>query len=130
MSYTIELIPSQLPPNTDEAWAVIERLSDSSDDEHCHPHPSFIRLHAALTAKYRCLSSYGDDEEADECPWADGPMLGNFGTRIGMLALLTDRVDELLPFIIQEAGELGISVADGQTGQITRPASISNSTQL
>jgi hypothetical protein len=43
---------------------------------------------------------------------------------MGMLAICFSRADEVVPFIIQEANALGITVADGQSGKIFRPGSL------
>ncbi len=48
-------------------------------------------------------------------------MLGNFAHDMGMLAISFSRVDEVVPFIIQEATALGIVVADGQSGELHGP---------
>lgn len=57
----------------------------------------------------------------EECPWADGPMINNFSHEMGMLAIVFSRADELVPYIVKEANALGITVADGQSGEIFRP---------
>jgi hypothetical protein len=81
-----------------------------------------VALHSALTARYPCLCSYADDDDgAEECPWADGPLINNFANEMAILAIRFSRADELVPFIVKEANSLGISVADGQTGKIYRP---------
>lgn len=121
MSYTVDLIVGDLPADNKRAWAVIERLREAYYDDTREKAPGLLALHQRLTARYPCLSSYADDEPADDCPWADGPMIGNFAHDMGMLAIAFSRADELLPFIVGHAHALGISVADGQSGEIFRP---------
>ncbi|TDR36336.1 hypothetical protein DFR29_12917 [Tahibacter aquaticus] len=123
MSFTIELLVKPLPAGDEKAWDMIEAIGDAyDDDDDDRPKaPALLALHERLTARYPCLSSYApDDDSSDACPWADGPMLGNFGHDMGMLAIVPSRVDEVLPFIIVTAHALGISVADGQSGEIHR----------
>jgi hypothetical protein len=125
VSFTVDLIVDALPSSSKLAWAKIETLRMSYHDDKRERAAALIALHSVLTARYPCLSSYSDDDpEAEECPWADGPMIGNFAHEMGMLAILSSRADELVPFIIKEANALGITVADGQSGKIHRPGTI------
>lgn len=122
MSYTVDLIIGSLPSNDDAAWKRIETLRESYYDDDRDKAEALIALHSVLTARYPCLCSYSDDDPAmDDSPWADGPMLGNFAHEMGMLAISFSRVDEVVPFIIRETNALGITVADGQSGDIHRP---------
>lgn len=121
MSYTIDLLVGSLPSPDAEAWKQIETLRASHYDDKREKAPELVALHSALTARYPCLSSYGDDEEIEDSPWADGPMINNFSHEMGMLAISSSKVEEVVPFIIETANSLGITVADGQTGKIHRP---------
>ena len=122
MSYTVELIVGQLPSDKNDAWSKVESLREAYYEDKREKASALLALHDALTARYPCLCSYADgDPEVDQCPWADGPMIGNFAHEMGMLAISFSRVDEVLPFIIQEANARGITVADGQSGEIHRP---------
>ena len=58
----------------------------------------------------------------DESPWADGPMIGNFASKMGMIAIRFSHVDEVFDFILEEALALGIILADGQSEKIYRPS--------
>ena len=122
MSYTVDLIVGPLPVDNKKAWEKIEVLRETYYDDNREKAPALIALHSVLTARYPCLRSYADDDPAvDESPWADGPMINNFMNEMGMLAISFSRADEVVPFIIKEANALGISVADGQSGEIFRP---------
>jgi hypothetical protein len=122
MSFTVDLIVGPLPESDKQAWQCVEVLRQSYYDDEREKAPALVKLHAVLTARYPCLCSYTDDDpRIDECPWADGPMMGNFSHEMGMLAISFSRADEVVPFIIKEANALGISVADGQSGEIFRP---------
>ncbi len=123
MSYTVDLIVSKLPSSNDEAWKHVEALRESYYEDKREKAPELLALHGVLTARYPCLCSYADDDPCmDESPWADGPMIGNFANEMGMLAISFSRVEEVVPFIVESANALGITVADGQTGDIHRPA--------
>jgi len=124
MSFTVDLIVGPLPTRDKDAWKTIKRLRETYYEDKREKAPALLRLHGVLTAKYPCLSSYALNDPAEEdCPWADGPMLGNFAHDMGMLAISFRRADELLPFIVEAANALGITVADGQSERIYRPKS-------
>ena len=123
MSFTVDLIVAPLPARDEDAWKAILGLREIYYEDERTKAPVLLRLHDVLVARYPCLSSYAADNPAiDECPWADGPMLGNFAHDMGMLAISFRRADELLPFIVESANALGITVADGQSERIYRPA--------
>ena len=121
MSYTVDLIVGPLASLDEEAWKQIETLREAYYDDEREKAQELVELHAILTAKYPCLCSYADDdEEMDNSPWADGPMIDNFSSEMGMLAISFSRAEEVVPFIVESANRLGITVADGQTGEIHR----------
>jgi hypothetical protein len=122
MSFTLDLILTDVPRENGAAWKYIEALREEYYEDKTGPHEVLIELHEVLTQKYPCLSDFTDDDpEMDESPWADGPMIGNFASKMGMLAIVYSRADELFPFILEKALALGIIVADGQSGKIYRP---------
>ncbi|AWH88357.1 hypothetical protein [Limnobaculum parvum] len=90
--------------------------------------PILLELHKVLTARYPCLCDCSDDE-VDDCPSADGPMINNFNHDMGMLAISFSRVDEVVPFIIEAALALNIIVADAQTNEIHRVPPIKKDTK-
>jgi hypothetical protein len=121
MSYAVDLIVQPLPDDDNAAWATINALRQTYYSDKRDKAPALIALHSVLTARYPCLCSYAaDDPQMEQCPWADGPMIGNFAHEMGMLALTFRRTADVLPFVIQEANALGITVADGQSGEIHR----------
>jgi hypothetical protein len=122
MSYTVDLIVGQLPADDEGAWSRIEQLRPSYYADVRSKAPALLALHSALTARYPCLCSLSDnDPRIEESPWADGPMINNFAHEMGMLAILTSKLEEVFPFIVEQAHSLGITVADGQSGEIHRP---------
>jgi hypothetical protein len=121
MSYTVDLIVGPLSRRNEEAWKQIEMLREAYYDDEREKAPQLVALHGVLTAKYPCLCSYADDDEdMENSPWADGPMINNFSNEMGMLAISFSRAEEVVPFIVKSANQLGITVADGQTGEIHR----------
>jgi hypothetical protein len=124
MSYTIDLIIEELPFDEKEAWNRVESLREKYYGDEREKSPLFLELYKNITKVYPCLCSYADDDPAmDESPWADGPMINNFANEMGMLAIVYSKVDDVVPFVINEAKRLGITVVDGQDGKIHRPRS-------
>lgn len=123
MSFTVDLILTEVPEDQQQAWSDIEELREEYYDDKTGAHPKLKTLHDKLTSKYPCLCSYEDDDpEMDESPWADGPMIGNFASKMGMIAIRFSHVDEVFDFILEEALALGIILADGQSEKIYRPS--------
>jgi hypothetical protein len=122
MSFTVDLILTDVPIEKGADWKYIENLREEYYEDKSGAHEKLIKLHEVLTQRYPCLSSFADDDpEIDESPWADGPMIGNFASKMGMLAIIYPRADEVFPFILKNALALNIVVADGQSEKIYRP---------
>jgi hypothetical protein len=122
MSYALDFVVARVPNRKGQAWDFLEDLTDRYEDDRAPAHPLLQQLHDALVARYPCLSSYADgDPEKDNCPWADGPLINNFASELGMVSIKFPRVDEVLPFAVESALALGITVMDGQEEKIYRP---------
>lgn len=122
MSFTLDLIVSRISDNDTVAWAEINNLREAYYDDKSKVDEKLLKLHDILIEKYPCLCSYDDDDsEMENCPWADGPMLNNFASKMGMLAIVYSRVEEVFPFILEAALALDIIVADAQDEKIYRP---------
>jgi len=122
MSFTVDLLLTDVPADNSEAWKYIEKLREEYYEDETGAHEKLQKLHDVLTERYPCLCSYDDDDpEMDKSPWADGPMMGNFASKMGMLAIVYSRADEVFPFILESALALDIIVADGQSERIYRP---------
>ena len=123
MSFTLDLIlTDDIPKEANKAWGYIGALRDEYYDDETGAHEKLIKLESILTDKYPCLCSFDeDDPEIESCVWADGPMIGNFASKMGMLAISWSKADEVFPFVLQQAHALDITVADGQSSIIYRP---------
>ena len=122
MSYTLEFVVPKVPNRKGQAWDFLEDLQDRFEDDRAAPHPLLKQLHAALVDRYPCLSSYADGDPAkEECPWADGPLINNFASEIGEVSIKSSRAAEVVPFAVEQALALGITVMDGQDESIYRP---------
>jgi len=123
VSYSFDITAEPIPDEEPEAWAEIERLRAHEDGLERNygdpPGDHFLALHQALTARYPCITT----PEGEDSPWADGPLIHNFGAKHTVLAISFSRVADALPFIITTATELGFTLFDPQDEKIYRPAS-------
>lgn len=123
MSYTVAICLPPVPAADAEAWTQVDALID---EEGPVP-PVFHELITRLTARYPCICDLPDDQ-VDDGVWSDGPLRNNAGHKATMLGLVFSQVEEVLPFIIDTANDLGLVVMDGQTEQIHRGGGISGLT--
>ena len=122
MSYSLDFVVPGVPNRKGQAWDFLEDLTDRYEDDRGPTHPLLRQLHDVLVARYPCLSSYADgDPEKDDCPWADGPLINNFASEMGMVSIKSSRAEEVVPFAVDAALALGITVMDGQDEKIHRP---------
>jgi hypothetical protein len=123
MSYNVAVCTTPVPADDDAAWEILKRPIDSQG----RPPQVFRELHDALTARYPCICTLPDDR-VDEGVWSDGPLWNNFGSRVAVLGITWSRVEEVLPFLIQTANSLGLTVFDWGGPAIYRPRPAPRST--
>ena len=116
MSYNIAICTQPIPGNDGEAWRAIEGLIEAKGE----PPEAFRELHDRLTAKYPCICTLSDDD-VDDGVWSDGPLWNDFGHRAAVLGLVYSRVEEVLPFLVKTANDLGLVVFDWAGPNIYRP---------
>lgn len=116
MSYTIDIIHVPIPDDDVDAWDFLDNdLRVSSEDDQ-RPLPDDVQeLYRRLTARYPCIT------ENENGPWSDGPLIEDFGHDLTILGLSFSRVEEVLPFVIATANDLGFPVFDGQDERFHRP---------
>jgi hypothetical protein len=114
MSYIIEVTVPALPA------ADALRMSQENG---AGRHPALVRLHDVLTAVCPCMSRYPDgDPPLGECPWSDGPLIGNVGSRMAVLGLNGGgQLAVATRFVTDAATMLGLTALDQQAGRIYRP---------
>ncbi|MDJ0908198.1 MAG: hypothetical protein QNI99_03325 [Woeseiaceae bacterium] len=84
------------------------------------PAEVFTTLLDRLTDKYPCITHLSDEDVEELGVWLDGP-LHPVRQEAPVLGLISERVNEVLPFVIDTANELGLTVYDYQTGDLHRP---------
>ena len=118
MSYTLVIARPPVPEEDAAAWKAMSDLAERETDGEVPP--VFHALIDRLTARYPCICDLPDDQ-VDDGAWTDGPLRNNAGPVVTVLGLASGRVQEVLPFVVETAGQLGLVVFDEQEGRIYRP---------
>ncbi|TWT92945.1 hypothetical protein [Neorhodopirellula pilleata] len=121
MSYTIGLLLESPPADDAVAFEQFNALADASPLD-AKPHPTFVAVHAELTAIFPCICDLPDDL-VDDGVWSDGPLINNFGEREAVIGFMFSAVERVLPVVTEIAHKHGITVFDWQSGTVHRPPS-------
>lgn len=116
MSYNVAITLPDVPTADAAAWAELDAAIDAQGPVP----PVFAELLARLTKRYPCICDL-PDEHVDDGVWSDGPLGNNLGHRASVLGMVYSRVDEVLPFLIEQANGLDLIVFDWATETIHRP---------
>jgi hypothetical protein len=117
MSYNVAICTQPISVDDDSAWQALDGLIDSKG-----PVPDvFKELYDRLTARYPCIYTLSGDE-IDNGVWSDGPLWYDFGHRAAVLGMVYSSVSEALPFVVQSANALGLTVFDWGGPAIYRPS--------
>ena len=122
MSYTLDIWARAFPASDDDAWELRNELLAEQETAFDPAKPfepasaELGELHKRLIARFPCIC---DDERG---PWADGPLINDFGQGSATVGIVFSRVEEVVPFVIETATGMGMHVFDGQDGVIHRPA--------
>jgi hypothetical protein len=116
MSYNVAICTQPIPVSDQEAWQAVDALIDAKGE----PPEVFRELRDRLTTKYPCICTLSDDK-VDNGVWSDGPLWNDFGHRAAVLGMVYSRVDEVLPFLVKAANDLGLVVFDWGGPSIYRP---------
>ena len=127
MSYSVTILVPPVPADDARAWDRYRHLQEEDPPQAPVSRPeAFQILHDRLTARYPCICDLSDDE-VDDGVWSDGPLINNFGERAATLAMRVSASEQVVPFVIKQANELGLVVFDPQTKLIHRPGSATSS---
>jgi hypothetical protein len=116
MSYNVAICTPPVLADDATAWKALDGLIEAQG---VVP-PVFKVLYDQLTSKYPCICDLPDDK-IDDGVWSDGPLWNNFGHRVAVLGMVYSRVEEVLPFLVQTASGLGLTVFDWAGPTINRP---------
>lgn len=117
MAYDIDVMIPPVPDDDPSAWALLQEQGCVAGE----PPSVFRTFHDRLVARHPCFAALPPDQ-FDEARnvWADAPLWNNFGATIAMFRILSDRAEEVVPFLVETADRLGLVALDWQTKQIHR----------
>jgi hypothetical protein len=117
MSWVIEITHVPVAPVDEDAWEQLEILREEEEAHEYGAPPSkpLRRLYDRLSLRFPCIL-----EDANS-PWADGPLINNFGDQLATVGLIVSRMEDALPFVIETATDMGFTVFDAGAEEIFRP---------
>lgn len=84
--------------------------------------PRFLALAQRLTAKFPCITSpQAQDMPQSRWAWSDGPLDGRTDEAVYAIGLRTGMLEQVRPFVIEQARALGLGVLDEQAGMAYLP---------
>jgi hypothetical protein len=113
MSYTVEIISQPVSAADNEVLSFLDQIEDN--DENGEPSPSVLELYKKVITKYPCIT------EDSNGPWSDGPLINNFGHPVSILGICSSRAEEVVPWLVKKANEMGFTLYDPQENMIYRP---------
>lgn len=121
MSYVVHLWEHAAPDTLKAAQALHERLSAMPPP----PGNKFGALAQALIQRFPVevggAAPSSDAEGGEPAEWVESVPDGNSPGAVYSLAVYGDGIDRLLPFLIDTANALGLTVYDDQAGQVFLP---------
>lgn len=124
MNHVLEVMVPTVPRDERLAWIALASMREQQPD--APKAPALVRFHDILVSVYPCQASYASyDPAIEECPWSEGRLIDRVGSRMATLGLRSERIEDVLDFIVTTAGALGLTVFDKQRGQIHRPPVLS-----
>ena len=117
MSWVVEITHVPVADTLDEAWDQLDELREEESGREYGAPPSepLRQLYERLTAKFPCILVDSDS------PWSDGPLINNFGDKLATIGIVVSQMEEALPFVIDTATGMGMTVFDAGDEQIHRP---------
>jgi hypothetical protein len=117
VSYDIAVWVGEQPADDEAAKAQYEALSARDRAESDPPDSRLIDYVTALTQRFPDLTDL-DDDEVDDSPWADGPLIDNVDGTFFYFALTYSGIHEALPFVAQTAKAHGLVCFDPQEDRL------------
>ncbi len=118
MSYDLFIMRPPVPAGEDAAWKAMEEAAEI--EPHGEIPDVFHQMIDCLTRRYPCICDLPDDK-VDDGVWSDGPLRNNCTPAYTALGIVWSRVEEVQPFVVETANNLGLIVFDQQQSKIFRP---------
>jgi hypothetical protein len=117
VSWTIDITYEPVAADTKRAWKQLDALREEEEAREYGTLPSgrMLELYGRLVARYPCIT------EDPSSPWSDGPLIYDFGDKLTTVGVVTSRIEDALPVIIETATDMGFTVFDPGDEAIHRP---------
>lgn len=115
MSYVLHVWEHAAPASLDEALALHERLSAQRSGGS----PKLRVLATRLVERFPCPREPGSD---DLGVWTDAPLDGLTAEPVCSLGIASSATDTVVPFVVEVAQSLGLTVLDDQAGCVYLPS--------
>jgi hypothetical protein len=116
MSYDIAVV---IPPIADRdatSWQGLDAMIELVGEP-----PALLQFfYDAVTRRYPCLSKLSD-AESENGVWSSAPLRSGFESRAAVLAIQFPHAEVVVPFVVDTARPLGLTVFDWQTKLVHRP---------
>ena len=122
MSYDLAVWEGPMPTSDEAALAEFERLMDWMEGldlfaESDAPTPAIRSYVESLLARWPDL---GDDDEDEESPWADAPLINNARGPVFYFSMVWSKAEEASAFAAATATAQGLVCFDPQSGTLLR----------
>lgn len=116
MSYNLAVWQGQRPNTDAEAMQTFEALFEQYQqaEQFPEPTPAIRRYVEALLAKYPDL----DDDNEDECPWSDAPLIDNATGPIFYFGMVFSQAETASSFAASLAKAHGLVCFDPQSNKL------------
>jgi len=116
MSYDLAVWEGTRPKTNADAGKTFEALHAQYQEAEKSPEPTpaIRRYVEALLAKYPDLN----DDNEDECPWADSPLIGNASGPIFYFAMVYSQAERASEFAAKLAKKHGLVCFDPQLNEL------------
>lgn len=119
MSVDIYFVMTKALDQNEDLWSQVVKMSGDVGD--VDPAPELKKLHDLLVQKYPEYEEADPDSSEDDCIWADGPIINNFGEHIAHLALRSSIDEDVYVELTKMGLSNGFAVADPQNGEVFLP---------
>lgn len=112
MSYDLAVWEGARPSSGAAAAKLLDEML--TQNRRRPPVPAIRTYVEALLARYPDL----DDDNEDECPWADAPLMGNAAGSVFYFAMVFSKAEEASAFAADLAKQHGLVCFDPQLGTL------------
>lgn len=116
MSYDIAILATDALPSSDaSAWPLLEAQLQQEGEA-----PQIFRqAYDRIVERYPCISTLSD-AETESGVWSSGPLWSGFGPNVASLSIQFPHAEAVVPFVVETARSLGLTVFDWQTKLVHR----------